>query len=35
MNVVAEKMLLTPDDLLRMPDAKDFELVDGQLLRGT
>ena len=32
MSAVAEKTLLTPDDLLRMPDEKSFELVDGELV---
>ncbi len=31
MHVVAEKTY-TPQDLLSMPDGKDFELVDGQLV---
>jgi Uma2 family endonuclease len=30
MNAVAEKLTTTPDELLAMPDEKDFELVDGQ-----
>jgi Uma2 family endonuclease len=32
MNAVAEKTVYTPEDLLAMPDEKDFELVDGQLV---
>src|SRR4051812_11582475 len=32
MHAVAEKTALTPDDLLALPDGKDFELVDGQLV---
>jgi Uma2 family endonuclease len=29
---IAEKPLVTPDDLLRMPNQKDFELIDGELV---
>ena len=32
MNAVAEKTLLTPDDLLAMPDEKNYELIDGELV---
>jgi Uma2 family endonuclease len=32
MNAVAEKTLLTPEDLLALPDEKGFELVDGELV---
>ena len=33
MSTVAEKTLVSPEDLLRMPDRKDFELIDGVLVR--
>lgn len=32
MNILAIPTLYTPDDLLRMPDSKSFELVDGHLV---
>ncbi len=32
MSVLAEKIAITPDDLLAMPDEKDYELVDGRLV---
>jgi Uma2 family endonuclease len=32
MSVVAEKTMLTPEELLRMPERKRFELVDGELV---
>jgi Uma2 family endonuclease len=32
MAAVAEKTLLTPDDLLALPDQKRYELVDGELV---
>ena len=32
MSAVAEKTLITPEEFLRMPDRKNFELVDGDLL---
>ncbi len=32
MNAVALKTGITPEELLRMPDEKDFELVDGELV---
>lgn len=32
MSAVAEKSEITPDDLLAMPDEKDYELVDGRLV---
>ena len=32
MNAVAEKSLLTPEDLLALPDQKGLELIDGELV---
>jgi Uma2 family endonuclease len=32
MNALADKSLLTPEDLLALPDQKSFELVNGQLV---
>ena len=32
MNAIATKTTYTPEDLLAMPDEKDYELVDGQLV---
>jgi Uma2 family endonuclease len=32
MSAVAEKTLITPEEFLRMPDQKDFELIDGELV---
>jgi Uma2 family endonuclease len=32
MNAIAEKTLLTPEDLLALPDEKGYELVDGELV---
>jgi Uma2 family endonuclease len=32
MHSIAEKTLLTPEDLLAMPDEKGFELVDGEFV---
>lgn len=32
MSAVAAKTAYTPDDLLAMPDGKDYELVDGRLV---
>jgi Uma2 family endonuclease len=32
MSAVAEKTEISPEELLRMPDRKNFELVDGELL---
>src|SRR4051794_8734042 len=32
MCAVAEKTLLTPDDLFALPDEKGYELVDGELV---
>jgi Uma2 family endonuclease len=32
MSAVVEKSLITPEEFLRMPDQKDFELIDGELV---
>jgi len=32
MSTALEKPQFTPEDLLRMPDGKNYELVDGQLV---
>lgn len=32
MSTLTSNTIFTPEDLLRMPDHKDYELVDGQLL---
>ncbi|MBV8269132.1 MAG: Uma2 family endonuclease [Planctomycetaceae bacterium] len=32
MGAVADKTLLTPEDLLAMPDEKSYELIDGKLV---
>jgi len=32
MNAIATKTEITPEELLRMPDEKDFEIVDGELV---
>ena len=32
MSAVAEKSLLSPEDLLSLPDEKNFELIEGELL---
>jgi Uma2 family endonuclease len=32
MSAVAEKTLITPEEFLRMPDRKEYELIDGELV---
>jgi Uma2 family endonuclease len=32
MSAVADKTLITPEEFLRMPNQKDFELIDGELV---
>jgi Uma2 family endonuclease len=32
MSAVAEETLITPEEFLRMPNQKDFELIDGKLV---
>jgi len=32
MNILATPVRYTPEDLLRMPDSKSYELVDGRLV---